>query len=88
MTSQLSVKQHRSTTSLRVDLLRLVANLAGLFGAFFILLSAGSSDAGLLSVGELVGRITLGAALLLLWRTLSFFAGELDRKRRRTARRV
>ena len=88
MTSQITFKQHRNTTSKRVDLLRLAANLSGLFGVFFILLSAGSSDAGLLSVGELILRITLGGALLLLWRTLTFFAGELDRKSRRTSRRA
>ena len=87
MTSNITLKNRR-TTSARVDLLRFFANLSGLFGAFFILLSAGSSDAGLLSVGELALRITLGAALLVLWRTLSFFAGELDRKARRFSRRA
>lgn len=83
MTYQITVQSRRHTTSFRVDVLRLIAHLCGLFGAFFLLFSAGASDAGRLSLGELLLRITLGAALLLLWRALCFFANELDRRSRR-----
>lgn len=84
MTTSYSLKEGaRYTTSFRVDLLRFAANLVGLCGAFFILFTAGSSDAGLISLPDLFLRLTLGFSLLFLWRALSFFAGELDRRARR-----
>lgn len=84
MTSNMTFKKpRRASISARVDALRALANLAGTFGAFFILCTAGSSDAGRLSVPELILRLLFGAVLLLTWRVLAFYAEELDRKSRR-----
>lgn len=80
MTTQFSPKTVPVKTS-RVDALRLAANLSGLSGALLLLLTAGSSDAGALTLSDLVVRMTLGISLVLLWRALSFFAEELERAR-------
>ncbi len=82
MTSNITLTQKaRRSTTRRVDALRLISILSGLCGAFLILFTAGSSDAGLLNVGEIVSRVLFGGVLLLFWRALSFFASELERSR-------
>lgn len=90
MTSDLTLrkKTRGPVRTSRIDLLRIAANLAGLFGAFLILFAAGSSDAGLLSVPELILRLVLGFSLLLFWRALHFFADELSRRRTPRVRRA
>ncbi len=84
MTSNMTLKKtRRAVTSVKVDTLRALANLCGTFGAFFILCTAGSSDAGRLSVSEIVLRLLFGAVMLLAWRVIAFYAEELDRKSRK-----
>lgn len=77
MTSNVSMSRKRRTAT-RFDPLRVFAGCLGLFGAFFILGAAGASDAGLIGVGDILLRITLGAGLLLLWRALTSLASELE----------
>ena len=83
MTSNMTLKKRHASISIKVATLRTLANLAGTFGAFFILCTAGSSDAGRLSITEIVLRLFSGAVLLLAWRVIAFYANELERKSRK-----
>ena len=86
LTQKVKATPHAKNRRLQADLLRFAANLSGLFGVFFILFTAGASDAGMLEFSDLILRIILGASMVLLWRALTFFAAELERIHDRRAR--
>ena len=73
----------RKNTVKHIDRLRVCALLSTLLGAFWIVLTAGGSDAGLFSVGGLLLRLAGGGALILLGRALNFFASELFKQARK-----
>ncbi len=80
-------KKGESLSSSKVDTLRATASLLGLGGAFLILSAAGGSDAGTLSVAQMLLQVTLGAVSLLCWRVLSERANRLSRSHQRPSHR-
>ena len=81
------VKKRARPTLAKVDTLRATASLLGLGGAFLILSAAGGSDAGTLSVAQMLLQVMLGAVSLLCWRVLSERANRLSRSRQRPSHR-
>lgn len=80
---QPTARTRRISRTKKSDALRVLGNLSGLIGGFFILGAAGASDLNLISFGDIVLRMVLGTSLLLLWRVISFVAAELEKEAHR-----